>query len=499
MQSLLRFSLAVLLAAFMVRGAQATENGSAREAEYQRSDTNFYWKGDVLKAYPSAVIVPAGKYNQKGDSYFFTPEKKAPKVIYIQVVNDWVEPLTPPDMPASLGIAPDAMQIRDVHGDVQVALPSAPATFGPVTEGATLSNGAVIKTGADGTAAVLFGGVSSARLIPNSEAAVQQTVSPKARSTEVDLTTGAVFSKVGKQADVAEDYRVQTPFGAAAARGTDFVTVAMPARTDVWIAQGTVQLDAPDGKMVGVVSSEGTGPLKIIRFPLMTDPHRTMMADSETMTAAMNFIPLVNQDVKALRDKISQGTTLTATEQDYLNRIKEVPCLIKLALVPPPAPPPPAPAPTPSPASSTPIELDLRADGQVDFQGATLTLEILKQKLQEVAQANPGQLLVINKAAPNVGNKLLKKVVAMCHAAKLKVLVAKPTVNPPSPPAEPPPTAAPPVPAPAASETPATNLPPPSFLMHPSTDLMSSNAPPESPSTSAPLTPSSSTTNPPSP
>ena len=69
-----------------------------------------------------------------------------------------------------------------------------------------LPNGAVVKTGADGTAAVLFGGVDSARLMPNSSAAVQQTVTAQSRSVEVDLTAGGVFSKVGTQVGVAGTY-----------------------------------------------------------------------------------------------------------------------------------------------------------------------------------------------------------------------------------------------------------------------------------------------------
>jgi len=314
-------SFLLLLIATTTTGAVRAAAPAPKQAEYKRSDTNFYLQADVVKAYPSAVVLSDGGFTQKGDSYFITPHKRAPKVLYVQVVNDWIEPITPPDMPTALGIAPDAMQIREPQGDVQAALPSAPASFAPVTDGMSLPNGAVVKTGANGTAAVLFGGVNSARLIPNSEAAVQQTVTPQSRSTEIDLTTGAAFSKVGKQDGVTQDYRVHTPFGVAAARGTDFVTVAMPARTDVWIAQGTVELDQPDGKQVGLVSSEGTGGLKIIRFPLMPGAHQSMMADAETMTAAMNFIPMADQKLKALRDKMANGATLSTAEQDYLHRI----------------------------------------------------------------------------------------------------------------------------------------------------------------------------------
>jgi hypothetical protein len=350
MPYLVRFTFVLILAAALFGPAFAKT--STKEAEYKRTDANFYWRGDVLKVDPSAVIIPAGDYTQKGDSYYILAHQKTPKEIYIQVLNDWIEPITPPDMPVSLGVAPDVMQIREPHGDVQVALPDAPANFTAATEGMAIPNGAVIKTGADGTAAVLFGGVNSVRLIPNSEAAVQQTVSRQLRSTEVDLRSGAVFSKVGLRPGEKQDYQVHTPFGVAAAKGTDFVSVAMPARTDVWIAQGIVRLDQPDGKVVGTVSSTGTGGLKIIRFPVMPDMHQAMMANAETMTAAMNVIPMVNVKVKALHDQMAKGLTLTPHQKEYLSRIKKIPCLIKLALVEPP--PPPAPAPKPVPPAVAP-------------------------------------------------------------------------------------------------------------------------------------------------
>jgi biopolymer transport protein ExbD len=475
MHSLTRLILIALLAAALTGGARAMEPGNepAKEtpkaAEYKRNDTNFYLKGDLLKADPSAVIIAEGKYTQKGDSYFFTPHIKAPKVIYIEVHNDWIEPITPPDMPASLGVPPDAMQIREPQGDVRVALPSAPANFVPVTDGMTIPNGAVVKTGADATAAVLFGGVDSARLIPNSEAAVQQTVTAQSRAVEVDLTTGGVFSKVGTQTGVKEDYEVQTPSGAATARGTDFVTVAMPSRTDVWIAQGTVELDQPSGKKVGAVSADGSGALKIVRFPVMSDPHQSMMADAETMTAAMNFIPMADQKIKSLRDKIARGTPLTANEQDYLHRIKEVPCLIKLALVETAAAPIPAPSATPSPANPAPLNVVVHPNGTIKFQGATMGLAEFQSRLKATVKATPDQSLVI-KTGKTVPYAKLKAVLDSCADAQVKHV----TVAAPSP--------APPPVTPVSAEPATNNLPAPGLLMHPSMESISSNVPPIAPS-----------------
>jgi biopolymer transport protein ExbD len=473
------------------------------EVEYKRADANCYWRSDIIKVYPTTVILTADSFSQRGDSYFITPKKKAPKFIYMEVMNDWIEPITPPNMPTSLSIAPDAMEIREPQGDVEVALPSAPASFTPAGDGMALPNGSVVKTGTDGTAAVLFGGVNSARLIPNSEAAVQQTVAPTSRTTEIDLTKGAVFSKVGKQDGVTQDYKVHTPFGVAAARGTDFVTVAMPARTDVWIAQGTVALDENDGKHVGEVSSDGAGPLKIIRFPAMATPHQSMIADSETMTVAMNFIPLANQKVKALRARLANGETLSQAEQDYLQRIKEVPCLIKLALVEPPPAPKPEPAPkaevqpdtstqpaipavpaepatpavpavpaepaTPAAPStpttfSAPVTLYLHPDGNVDLSGSTITLAQLKPRLISLGKKQPGQTLILS-GEDKASKDQLKAVKSICRTAKIKII--KPGAQPAHNES-----------ATASSSNTDANLPAPSLLMN----TMSSNAPPVNPS-----------------
>ena len=72
-----------------------------------------------------------------------------------------------------------------------------------------------------------------------------------------------------------------------------------------------------------------------------------------------------------------------------------------------------------------PLNLELRPDGKVDLQGATLTLDDLKVKLEEISVVTPGQSLVI-KGSEKVAPAQVKKVITICRAAKLvKVTVAK--------------------------------------------------------------------------
>jgi biopolymer transport protein ExbD len=454
----LRMTVLTLLPLFLSGAAHGAEGPTvtSKSVDYQRADTNFYAKDDVLKADPSAVILPPTAFAQNGGTYTFTPKKKAPKTIYIEIASDWVEPITPPDLPASLNIAPDAMQIREPQGDVEVALPNAPASFSPVTDGMALPNGAVIKTGTNATAAILFGGVDSARLMPDSEAAVQQTITATSRAVEVDLTAGGVFSKVGTQVGVTGQFQVHTPFGNAIAQAGDFATLALAGRCDIWVSQGTIDLLQPDGKKFGAVTAGGAGPLKLICFPVAYpgDPGSSvalarLRANADSLTAILNFIPVANQKLAALHARQAKGTPLSANEDAYLQRIKQVPALIKLALVEPPAPPPPPVAVAPTPpvtptAPPQPVTVIIHANGTIKFQGATMGLEEFQARIKTLVAAHPDQAIVI-RVSPKADYAKFTAIVDACKNAPFKeVAVTPPAPQPPRP------AAAPPAPAPVA-------------------------------------------------
>ena len=327
------------------------------EAEYKRADTSFYLRRDVHLADPGAVILPASSFRQQDDSYFFQPHKKAPHEIYLLEMHDWLEPITPPSMPLAptdLGITGDTMQIREMQGDVQVALTGDPTNFAAATDKMTIPNSAIVKTGDNGSAAILFGGVNSARLEPDTQVAVRQVITPTIRSTLVDLKAGAVFSKVGLRPGYKQDYEVRTPSGTAKAKGTDFLTIADASHADVFVAQGVVEFDGPDGKRVAEARSNGKGELEIIQSALAASAGKAAPpAVTDELTMALNFIPTVDLKVKALRDRVAGGGKLTPQEKKYLSLLRRLPALIKLTLVAPPAPPPqPPPAPeTPKPVA----------------------------------------------------------------------------------------------------------------------------------------------------
>jgi biopolymer transport protein ExbD len=503
----LRLLLLPLAATQMSGLAPAKEDGAdfdiSKAKQYNRADTNLYYRPDILKANPGAVIIPKGDYNQQGDSYYFTPKIKAPKTLQFEVYNDWIEPITPPDAPPGLAIPPDQMQIREPQGDVEVALPNAPANFAPVNDGMVVPNGAVIKTGANATAAVLFGGVDSARLMPNSAAAIQQTLTAASRAVEVDLTSGGVFSKVGQQIGVKGEYEVHTPNGTAVAHGTDFVTIITGNRTDVWIEQGTVSLEAPDSKAAQMAVADGSGPLKHIQVPVIADAKTALSENSATLTAIFNFIPMANQKIASIRAKATRGEVLTSGQTDYLNRIKQVPSLIKLALVEKAPPPPLAATPAPimrepaaegSPIAAVPATpatpaapptpaITLGPNDQVGFTNTPGPVDdaALHKGLADLAAANPKQLVVIQETS-KVSPAVVKKVVDAVHAVKLKakILKYKAPATAASPVAPTPTPAA----SPATAATPAAPVIPPTPavpLVHPSAaeGIGGTNAPAE--------------------
>ena len=471
-------------------------------AKYQRADTNFYGRGDVLRAHPGAVIVAPGAVMKTGDDYFYTSKTKAPKTLYAETLNDWIEPITPPDMPTSLGVANDGMAIREPQGDVQIALPNAPTNFTAVTPNMTFPNGSILKTGDGASVAVLFGGVDSARLMPNSEAAVQQTVTDKTRSVEVDLTAGGVFSKVGTQVGIKGTYEVHTASGLARSEGGDFATILASERTDVWLAQGSVLLLPKNSDVGNTLTSDGKGPLKLQRSPAISDPHALFTADTETLSAVMNFIPLANQKLKALLAKKDGGATLSANEQAYLARIKKVPSVIKLALVEPPAPAPvvaaaskpapPAPAPkplmekpvlapipaatptaeTPSsaavsapapavvtpavkpvPPTKEPLNVNVHLDGTVGFRGAKLELAAFQAKLVHIGKVSPAQAFIVH-SSPDVPDDKLKLVMDAFHTANLDQVTTGTPLAAATPPSAPKPKMTKPILAPLPAPAP---------------------------------------------
>ena len=178
-------------------------------------------------------------------------------------------------------------------GDVTVALPDNPSNyFFPPTNRMSVPDGAIVKTGADGTTAVLLGGINSLRLAPNSQASVEQTVTPDLRSTRGRPEIGRGFFQ-GRPCGPAraQDYEVRTEAGTVKVKGTDFLTVVGVDHTNVFLVQGVVEFDGPDGQKLALAKSNGTGEPQLIQSELASRGGRGDPPVIGEATMAFDFIP----------------------------------------------------------------------------------------------------------------------------------------------------------------------------------------------------------------
>ncbi len=131
----------------------------------------------------------------------------------------WSEPITPPEGSGPTA-ASNEMKVVEVQGPVSIKYSNGDTK--KAKEGMIIPSGATVVTAGDSSAAVFIGGVNSVRLLPSSEAKVNQNVDGTVRHTTVNLVQGTVFSRVGRRAGETQDYQVKTPEGVAAARGTQY-------------------------------------------------------------------------------------------------------------------------------------------------------------------------------------------------------------------------------------------------------------------------------------
>ena len=237
------------------------------------------------------------------------------------------------------------------------------------------------------------------------------------------------------------------------------MTIVAADRTDVLVAAGTITYADSTGVKLGEASSNGTGEMKLVRSTAIANAKQALDAEVESLTAALDFVPLANQKTKALRAGQAQGATLTANETAYLGRIRQVPSLMMLDLVPPPAPPPlapppavepvppplaaaPAPSPVPAkaPEPAKPIRVTVHNDGTIHYHGANLDMTTFQAKLSKIAAAHPAQAFVV-QAPSDVPQDKVQAMVDALHAANFQDVTVKSL----------PPSAAPPAPAVPAS------------------------------------------------
>ncbi len=140
-------------------------------------------------------------------------------------------------------------QVFSVSGTVEYAAPNS-SSYAPLKKDATLEIGSTVRTGDDGIAvlvttpgsAIQIGNSSVVKL--NKLAFAKNGGDVTQRQAVLQLTTGVVSALIDPSTPKITDFQVQTPEGAAAARGTFYAVLVYHGKTYVGVKEGKVAVKA---------------------------------------------------------------------------------------------------------------------------------------------------------------------------------------------------------------------------------------------------------------
>ncbi|MFQ3577509.1 MAG: FecR domain-containing protein [Verrucomicrobiia bacterium] len=263
---------------------------------------------DVRQQFPAEPIVGSDFAVRDGDRFFVTPGPGLQGTrAWFVAEGRWLEPRLP--HPAA---KPNNVVLSIVQPGVSVSRGGASAS--PAVAGQEVDAATTIRAG-EGWAALTVGGVDTLHLLPGTEMSIEFQPSPTASRTRVNLKSGGVFSRIKSRGASPPDYRVVTPKGISGARGTDFVTLALPDRIEVWIAEGIVDIFDPEGNKVGEVAAADDNALKVFRHPALPTQSEIFEANAAIMTAAINFIQQANIVSAGIAEKRNARIALDPAEE----------------------------------------------------------------------------------------------------------------------------------------------------------------------------------------
>ena len=141
---------------------------------------------------------------------------------------------------ASVAFSQDKARVSSVTGRVTYA-PSATADFVPLTAGLEIPTGSRIRSGKDGTAVVIVVSGAAMQISENSEVTIDSMSSDTAkRKALVSLKSGTVSALIDPKRSKQTDFKIQTPQGVAAARGTFYGVTVKKGKTYVGVKKGKV-------------------------------------------------------------------------------------------------------------------------------------------------------------------------------------------------------------------------------------------------------------------
>jgi hypothetical protein len=135
--------------------------------------------------------------------------------------------------------------VESVQGTVEFAPPGS-GSFAPLKKGQELAVGSTVRTGDDGLAQIMTTPGSAIQVGNNSNLRLNALAFAKSGSTvtqreaHIQLTNGVVSALIDPSTPKITDFQVQTPDGAAAARGTFYAVMVSHGKTYVVDQQGKV-------------------------------------------------------------------------------------------------------------------------------------------------------------------------------------------------------------------------------------------------------------------
>jgi hypothetical protein len=148
-------------------------------------------------------------------------------------------------MTFSLNAASVQSLVRSVQGFVEYQLPN-DETIKPLRVGLKLPSGTKIITSNDGKAIIRVTTGAAMRIAPNTEVVISEMAFAKEgdkvlqRKARVQLSSGTISALLDHRDPEATDFKIETPQGSAAARGTFYGVSVVDDQTFVSVKEGKV-------------------------------------------------------------------------------------------------------------------------------------------------------------------------------------------------------------------------------------------------------------------
>ena len=146
---------------------------------------------------------------------------------------------------ATLRAAAVNAQVFSVAGTVEFAGPGS-SSYAPLKKGQILAIGSTVRTGDNGVAVLVTTPGSAIQLGNNSILKINKLAFAKSggsvtqRTAVLQLNSGVVSALIDPSTPKITDFQVQTPEGAAAARGTFYAVLVYHGKTYVGVKEGKV-------------------------------------------------------------------------------------------------------------------------------------------------------------------------------------------------------------------------------------------------------------------